>query len=513
MRICPDCEQTFGDDVRRCPTDGSPTVSLPDKPLEKLVGASLDGRWRIGRLLGEGGMGAVFEGRQINLDRPVAIKILQPELAQRDLIIARFMREARVMSALRHPHIVTILDFGRDEVHGLLYLVMELLEGQPLNVWLQRNRPSYQQVLDIVEQTARALTCAHDNAVIHRDLKPHNIFLTPMGASFHLKVLDFGIAKLQAPDASTLTNTGDIQGTPHYMAPEQISAEPIVPQTDLYALGVMLYELITGRVPFEAPSALPIFFKHCHEPPPPIEGRWALEVPPQPALIALTLSLLEKSPAGRPASAAALIEQLGTLRTPDLTLSWDVQLPALASTLDMRSAPLLQAGKPPASMATPAAMAAPELHAQPTYEQAPAPLVLDKQQLAAVTHQRAAPERPNLMAAGAFGVGAAGLVIGLLAIIAVGLAATTSLNKKPTVAEAPAVIAQPSPTPPVDKPAIKAPDEQPPAEPVAKPAAIVDAAPDLPTRAETNIKIDKKIKKKKPTEDELLRELNKVNFK
>jgi hypothetical protein len=266
-------------------------------------------------------------------------------------------------------------------------------------------------------------------------------------------------------------------------------------------------------VPFEAPSALPIFFKHCHEPPPPIEGRWSLEVPPQPALIALTLSLLEKSPAGRPVSAAALIEQLGALRAPDLTLSWDVQLPALASTLDMRSAPALQAGRPPASMATPSGMAAPEVRAQPTHEQPPAPLMLDKQQLGAITYQSAAPERPNLMAAGAFGVGAAGLVIGLLAIIAVGLAATTSLNKKPTVAEAPAVVAQPSATPPVEQPAVKTPDEQPPAEPVAKPEAIVDAAPDLPKSAETNIKIDKKIKKKKPTEDELLRELNKINFK
>lgn len=236
-------------------------------------------------------------------------------------------------------------------------------------------------------------------------------------------------------------------------------------------------------------------------------------MPPQPALIALTLSLLEKSPSGRPASAAALIEQLGALRTPDLTLSWDVQLPALASTLDMRSAPLLQAGKPPASMATPAAMAAPAVPAQPTYEQPPAPLVLDKQQLVAVTHQSGAAERPNLMAAGAFGVGAAGLVIGLLAIIAVGLAATTSLNKKPTVAEAPAVIAQPSATPPVEQPAAKTPDEQPPAEPVAKPAAIADAAPDLPTTHETHIKIDKNIKKRKPTEEILNKQMKDLDDK
>jgi eukaryotic-like serine/threonine-protein kinase len=520
MRICPECEQTFEDAVLRCPNDGEATVSLPDKPVNQLVGTVLDGRWRIERLLGEGGMGAVFTGRQINLDRPVAIKVLQPALAARDLIIARFMREGRVMSALRHPHIVTILDFGRDEQQGLLYLVMELLEGQPLNAWLRANRPTYQQVLDIIEQTARALDCAHQGQVIHRDLKPHNIFLTPMGATFHLKVLDFGIAKLQAADASMLTNTGDIQGTPHYMAPEQIAAGQIVPQTDLYSLGVMLYELITGRVPFEAPSSLPIFFKHCHEEPPPIEGRWALEVPPQPELITLTMALLEKDPALRPASAQALIERLNALRTPDLSLSWETAMPALASTLDLgASSRSLELGAAPPSFATPVVntpVTRPQHAEQAMHTPAaqPAHMALDKEPLQAHTQPAATTTtRPGVIAASAFGLGAVATAVLALVAVVIGLIVATSMRDKPASGPSqPAALSAPTPAPDPAPPIIAPPDAAPDAAPDLAPAAIPapqapDAAPDLPVKPAPK----KRPSKKTRTDEDAIRDLDRIN--
>ena len=320
MKICPICETIYGDEVTFCPADGEELVSAPDSIATRLNGAVLEGRWIIDGLLGEGGMGAVFRGRQTRLDRPVAIKVLRPEVAEHPQTIARFMREAKVLSSLRHPHVVTILDFGRDDETGVLYLVMELLEGLPLNEWMkERERLDTRIIAEIAVQVARALDGAHENGIIHRDLKPHNIFVTPVAGSVHVKVLDFGIAKVtEEAGSGGLTRTGDIQGTPHYMSPEQAQGLEVGPYTDVYALGTILYELISGEPPFDAPMAMAILLRHVDEPVPSLQDRWQLREDYHPAFIRLTESMLAKDPSQRPSSAADILHQLEGMTTREM---------------------------------------------------------------------------------------------------------------------------------------------------------------------------------------------------
>jgi len=316
VRLCPHCESRYDDTIVSCPDDGEGTIPVAASLSERLMGETLDGRWKIESLLGEGGMGAVFRGTQLKLDRPVAIKVLQPTVADDERVIARFLREAKVLSTLQHPHVVTILDFGRDEQSGLLFLVMELLVGEPLDRWQQfAGNVTVPRTLSIAEQVVTALAETHALGIIHRDLKPHNIFIQTVANGLHVKVLDFGIAKVQGRAVQTLTQAGSIEGTPHYMAPEQVEGGEIGPQTDFYALGGILYEMLAGEPPFDGDTLMSILMKQCHQAPPPLEARWRLaSVRPYPGLVQLTMRLLAKKAKDRAPSAKSLLAELQSLK-------------------------------------------------------------------------------------------------------------------------------------------------------------------------------------------------------
>jgi serine/threonine-protein kinase len=241
------------------------------------AGTILEGKYRIERLLGAGGMGSVWIGEHTLLGRPVAVKVLDKSAATRDATaVQRFLREAQTAARLRSDHIVDVLDVGRLE-DGTPFLVMELLEGEPLSARIRTGRLSQASAADLVDQLLAGLSAAHDAGVIHRDIKPDNCFIVRKAGRDHLKLLDFGISKV-AGDAREMrmTRTGVVMGTPYYMAPEQArGAKEIDHRCDLYAAGAILYECVTGRVPFDAESVNELLFKIVLEPIVPPRARGA----------------------------------------------------------------------------------------------------------------------------------------------------------------------------------------------------------------------------------------------
>lgn len=237
------------------------------EPLD-LVGKVVGGKYQIDALLGKGGMGAVYKARQMDLDRTVAIKVVLTELLGNRKAVARFKHEAVAVGRLRHPHIVTVYDFGMDASVGA-FLVMEFLVGRSLRDEIRAARQlSVAQALGVMMPACAALKAAHEAGVIHRDLKPDNFFLTEVGQERTLKVLDFGIAKLVGGhETAGLTRAGALIGTPSYMAPEQIEGHEIDGRADVYSLGCVLYEMLVGRPPFVAASIVAITHKHVHERP------------------------------------------------------------------------------------------------------------------------------------------------------------------------------------------------------------------------------------------------------
>jgi serine/threonine-protein kinase len=265
-----------------------------------LVGQQLDG-YVVKRRIGDGGMGIVYEGEHPVIGRKVAIKILRPELTEganaRDLIA-----EARAASAIRHRGIIDIFGFGTIKGIGQ-YLVMEFLEGTPLNKVIAQRAPMPEtEVIALMDELLAALSAAHAVGVIHRDLKPGNIFVErDSSGTESLKVLDFGLAKRsEVPNGTTpQTRASLMVGTPEYMAPEQAVGQPVGPYTDLYAAGLIAYEMLTRRLPFEGASAMAIVIQHVQKEPPPPSS--FVEV--HPAMDALVLRMLAKEPSQRPASA------------------------------------------------------------------------------------------------------------------------------------------------------------------------------------------------------------------
>ncbi len=229
------------------------------------VGRVVSGKYKLVRLLGDGGMGSVYEAEHVTLGTRVAIKVLHPELTRRTTIAERFVQEARISAQIRSPHVVQVSDVERTP-DGVAYLVMELLQGQPLSaITSRRQRLSVHVACAYACQILKALEAAHALGVIHRDLKPDNVFVTNVGGEPVLKLIDFGIAKLktaQIGETRNLTVAGTLMGTPEYMAPEQAySADKVDARADLYAVGVMLYELIAGRPPAEADDPRVLIFK------------------------------------------------------------------------------------------------------------------------------------------------------------------------------------------------------------------------------------------------------------
>ena len=265
-----------------------------ERANDPLIGKVLDGRYQIEDVLGEGGMGIVYRAVHTTLGKQLAIKVLRPEVSRKEEILARFKQEARSASAIGNQHIIDISDFGvlRD---GSTYFVMEFLGGQSLTQALRDGKFETARTIHVTKQLCNALGAAHEIGVVHRDLKPDNVQLVPRdGTSDFVKVLDFGIAKVGGA-SSKLTQAGQVFGTPHYMSPEQCAGSAVDNRTDIYALGVMMYEMATGQVPFDADNLMGILTKHMYENPIlPREFDPPTDVPP--ALEAVIMKALAKKP-------------------------------------------------------------------------------------------------------------------------------------------------------------------------------------------------------------------------
>jgi serine/threonine-protein kinase len=265
-------------------------------------------RYRLVRMLGSGGMGTVWEAEDQILGRPVAVKVLSESLAAGERAVRRFEREARAAARLFGPHIAAVYDFGRSD--GRPYIVMELVRGETLADRLEREGPlPPQEAARIATQVAEALEEAHAAGIVHRDVKPGNVMITPSG---QVKVMDFGIAA--AAWAERVTTSDLVLGTPSYLPPEQARSEKTTPASDVYALGAVLYEMVAGRPPFVGDSPVAVALAHVRDDPAPLD-QMAQGVPPN--LAAASMAALAKDPADRPASAAAFASML---RDPTLPL-------------------------------------------------------------------------------------------------------------------------------------------------------------------------------------------------
>ncbi len=274
MRVCPTCNRSYEEpDALVCGIDGArlvDTTKAARRGVEVEPGQTIGGRYVLGPRLGAGGMGEVFNARQTSVGREVAIKVLAPELASDLRLAKRFLREVRAVSAVRHPNVVTIHDFGQTEA-GVLYLVMEKVAGEPLSWLLRRTGPlAPRRAVRIADQILDALETAHEQGIHHRDLKPDNVLIGEHNHGDFVTILDFGIAAIEGDDGTALTKTGMLCGTPDYMAPERACGEVSDHRADLYAVGVLLYEMLAGHVPFEAESVVEVLTKHLREKPPPI---------------------------------------------------------------------------------------------------------------------------------------------------------------------------------------------------------------------------------------------------
>jgi serine/threonine-protein kinase len=256
--------------VEFCPRDGNSLLHAsrpPPADQDKMTGRILDGRYRIDAILGEGGMGVVYAATHTVLQKRMAIKIIRGDMARDPELVTRFTQEARAASAIGNEHIIDVSDFGTLD-DGSVYFVMEYLDGMPLSAAVKTGGAmGAARAAHIMAQIAEALGSAHAGGIVHRDLKPDNIFLIRRGdKEDFVKILDFGIAKVGGA-AGKLTRTGFIFGTPHYMSPEQAGGNAVDHRTDIYAAGVILFEMLTGQVPFDSDSFMGILSKHMFEPP------------------------------------------------------------------------------------------------------------------------------------------------------------------------------------------------------------------------------------------------------
>jgi hypothetical protein len=317
IKRCADCAQKFSHDAMFCPFDGTKLVEVAWEPTaDPLIEKVVDGRYRVRHVLGEGGMGTVYEVEHTTLHRPFAMKVLRRDLAREPDLAARFMQEARATASIKHPNVVAISDFGRlpDDVP---YFVMELLIGQTLSTSIKTGGPMpAARGIRIILQIAAALGAAHQARVVHRDLKPENVFLVGVGAGAvsadvtardDVRIVDFGAAMILG--ASRLTKTGIVFGTPHYMSPEQASGQPVDHRADIYALGVIMYEMFTGKVPFEADTYMGVLTQHMFvQPVPPSQVSAASKH--LGALEDVTLRALEKKPEQRYATMEELAAEI-----------------------------------------------------------------------------------------------------------------------------------------------------------------------------------------------------------
>ena len=379
---------------------GGASMQAPGTEEPSLIGTTLDGAYRITRLIAEGGMSTVYEAVQLRLDQRVAVKVMARELASNQEALARFRREAEITSSLRHPHLVTVTDFGTAPA-GQPYLVMECLEGIDLDHRIRElGRLPLPTVVHITKQLASALDAAHDQGIVHRDLKPANVFLVKLaGEPDFAKILDFGVSKVRAANTQ-LTKASSIIGTPNYMSPEQATGmlDEIDHRTDQWALACIVWEMLSGRAPFASDDMSAVFYQIIHRDPGPL-GPGAPDLPA--AVEAVLRRALSKSPTARfpsirdfanafqsaafgqpfaTTNGAARVERRrshqerrqsdsATSFAPIYALSAVIAVLALVALLPLRWNKPVQAAAPP--VATAAAVAAPAMAASPAVTGSP----------------------------------------------------------------------------------------------------------------------------------------------
>jgi serine/threonine protein kinase len=334
MKLCPNCEEAYPDEAAFCPFDGQALV----RNVDPLLGRTMAARYRLVRRLGSGGMAVVYLARHVMIERRNAIKILRQDLGMNPAHRERFLREARAVNRINHPNIVEITDFGEDG--GLVFLVMEYIEGASLASLISHNAFPWKRAARVGLQVASALGRAHELGVIHRDLKPENVLLCIRDGRDVVKLTDFGIAKIL--DAPALTFSEQRFGTPGYMAPEYIEGAPTSARGDLYAFGVVLYELLTAHLPFDARFPAELFALQMSgsliAPSARVDG-----IPPE--LEVLILRMLERRPDDRPRDAFAVHDALQAV---------------LAGAASRPSRPLDASGGDPMSTGAADAMQAPD---------------------------------------------------------------------------------------------------------------------------------------------------------
>ena len=308
MHICPACNATYDDDTKFCPRDGT-ALELVESGTPSRVGQVIADRYRLVKRLGEGGMGEVYLAEHIYISKRVALKLLRPEIANNQEAVERFHREARATSSIGHENIITIDDFGRLP-DGSVFFTMEFLDGEDLSSLMLKGTMDPPRALNIVIQVCRGLAAAHAKGIVHRDMKPDNVFVTKDAHGQDLvKILDFGIAKVNDPQSSNLTRTGQVFGTPHYMSPEQAMGKPLDHRSDIYSVGVMMYEMFTGTVPFKAESFIGILTKHVTEVPlPPSQAAPGRQINPR--LEQVIMKAMDKDPANRYPSMDEMLKDL-----------------------------------------------------------------------------------------------------------------------------------------------------------------------------------------------------------
>ncbi len=351
LKVCPQCGQEYETSARFCPTDGT---ALRPKGTDSLIGRVLAERYHILKRIGEGGMGRVYLGEHVKMNRQCAIKVMSPALVNDHESAARFAREASSAARIIHPNVAAVFDYGESDGH--VYLVMEYVEGEPLSRILAREAPlSVERAVDLARQIADGLDAAHELGIVHRDLKPDNILITRNKAGKEVaKVVDFGIAKaIKEPAHDALTRTGLVIGTPEFMSPEQLLGDPIDARSDLYALGCILHLMLTASPPFAAATREQMIKRRLTEDAPHIQ---VIDPGLPDTLDRIVARLLARSPAERYGSAAEARDALSGTHTRHAGIPPVVRMPQptprSAPTLSFESAMLAPteqtvAGRPP----------------------------------------------------------------------------------------------------------------------------------------------------------------------
>ncbi|MCI0489986.1 MAG: serine/threonine protein kinase [Blastocatellia bacterium] len=314
MKQCPKCKQEYADSAMFCGNDGQQLISVeeveepvPAAPenIDPMIGTLIDNKYKVERYIGGGGMGSVYAARHSVINKQVAIKIFTPDPEQDPSLPERFQHEAEASARIRHPNIVPVNDFGQTS-DGTLYMVMEYVEGFPLRQLLDKEEKlSPERAVAFGSQICAAIAVAHSANIIHRDLKPENILIEMIDGRETARVFDFGIAKLK--DKQGLTKVGTVLGTPDYMSPEQCSSKEVDARSDIYSLGIILYELLSGQVPFIAPKYQQVLVKHVIEPPRPLD-ELRPDIPE--SLVYAVMRALEKEPDLRHQTATELADDL-----------------------------------------------------------------------------------------------------------------------------------------------------------------------------------------------------------